>query len=744
MKIAKAAVTITLVAIPYLAIAQATLEEVIVTAQKVEENVQSVPISISTFSGESLRERGVVQARQIADVTPNLQWKGDGNVLGNTVHIRGVGSNSTSGEAVPAVGVYLDEININNASALGLFLFDVERLDVLRGPQGTLYGRNTTGGAINVVSKTPQVRGGVQGDLRLSYGNFNAIDAEGGVGFDLTEVMSARISGMYRNRDGVVDNTNLGVDARSLDVYSLRGQLGFEPGDTFDAILSIQYSEVDNDENLFKSQGLFDPATFGPCTTPRDLGACSDFFGYVDTPDLHENQSDLSPKEYAESLMVSLRANWYVGQATLTSITGYFDFDRPAAKNFQDVDATPFDILNTAFGVPSEQFSQELRLASNTGGNLSWVAGLYYFTEEMSSPVTIAARGYGPGFISGGPGLEGIWTTFEQDTDTFAAFGQATLDLTGKLSLTAGLRWTWEDKETVNSSYVINIDSLPTVIDPDADLGAFVIFPFFENFEDSRNSSEPSWRVALDYAAFDDTFLYASITRGYRAGIGNAAAIFDSSEAGIVEPEFVTAYEIGVKSDVQDWLRINAAGYFYDFTDQQVSVFVFGTEKLTNAGESTIYGAEFEVLAQPTVNWLMSLGLGFLDTKFDEYDAGELGDFSGNELPAAPNVNVNGLVRYDHPVGNGWFSAQFDFTYVDRQFFSNDNDPLLGEGEYWLINARLAYRFMEEKVEVAGWARNITDENYLVEGFDNADFTGSNLLLTGTPRTFGIEVNYNF
>lgn len=744
MKISNTLMTILLVFIPHTLIAQGILEEIVVTAQKREENLQSVPISITTLSGEALRDLGVSQARQIAEVTPNLQWKGDSNILGNTIHIRGIGTNSTGGEAVPAVGVYFDEISINNTYALGLFLYDVERLDVLRGPQGTLYGRNTTGGAVNIVSRTPEVGGGVQGDLHLGYGNFNSVDFEGGLGFDLTDNLSARISGMYKNRDGLVDNTFLGNDARSLDVYSLRGQLAFEPTDSFDAILSVQYSEVDNDQNLFKSQGLLDPATFGPCATPENLGTCSDFFGYVDSSDFHDNQSDFSPEEYAESYMVSLRANWDIGPVTVTSVTGYFDFDRPGARTSQDVDATPFDILNTAFGSPSDQFSQELRITSNTDGNLSWVVGLYYFTEDLSSPVTIAARGYGPGFISGGPNLEGVWTTFEQDTETFAIFGQTTWDLTDKISLTGGLRWTWEDKETLNSSYTINVDSLPTVVDPGSNLFPFVIFPFFENVEDSQDTSEPSWRMALDYTVTENILLYASITRGFKAGIGNSAAVFDPAEAGLVEPEFVTAYETGIKSDVLDWLRINASGFYYDFTDQQVSVFVFGTEQLDNAAESTVYGAEFEVVAQPNENLFISLGIGLLDTEFDEYDGGALGDFSGNELPAAPSVNLNGLVRYEHPVGTGRVGTQFSFTHMDSQFFTNANNPLLAQDSYWLLNARLGYRFMDDKFEIAGWIRNLADEDYLVEGFDNADFTGANLLLTGTPRTYGIELNYNF
>lgn len=741
------------------AIAGTKLEEIVVTAQKRAENVQDVPLSIAVFSSEKLKELGAGVSRDLAAVTPNLQWKGDSDLLGNNIFLRGIGTNSLGAEAVSAVGIYVDEVGIVNSQAVGFFLFDLDRVEVLRGPQGTLYGRNSTGGAVNYHSKKPEIGSDLHGYIDVNVGSFEQRDLEAAVGFSVADNAAARISVLHKETEGAMDIKGANKES-SQDADAVRGQVLWEPVESLSILANLHYGEVEGNLRPYKQIGLLAPAQpiagFGPagpipnpCPFNPGIGSgCSDLFGFVDDDDYDSASADFVGRDEAETIGGLLNVNWELDGVTVTSITAYEDFE--SVRN-QDVDASLNDILTQPAIGSSEQFTQEIRFSSTGDSRLNWIAGLYYSNENLDQEVLITTRGFGPGFVSMGPNLEGIHLDYTQETESYAIFGQAVYDISEKFSLTLGLRRTWEEKEMVHTSSVVNLDSFPDsdLINLNNDLSPFVLFPTIDGVEDEINVAEYSYRVALDYQVTEDILLFTSLTRSFKSGVGNSQATFDPLEAGLVDPEFLKAFEVGFKSTLLDnRLQLNGTLFYYDFTDQQVTIFTptgsgIPVQVISNAGKSTIFGAEFELTAQLTENWLTTFGLGLLDTEYDEFDAGLLGDLSGNELAAAPEINFNGLIKYEQELGNGVFSAQVDFTYTDDQFFSANNDPILTEEGYWLAGARVAYKMMDEKLEVALWVKNLFDKEYVTDAFDVASF-GYDLAQVGIQRRVGVNVRYLF
>lgn len=734
--------------------ADAKIEEIVVTAQKRAENIQDIPLSVTAFSAEAMNNLGLEASRDLAAVTPNFQWKSD-TQLGNTLFLRGIGTNSFGSEAVSAVGIYIDEVNISNSHSIGFSLFDLERVEVLRGPQGTLFGRNSTGGAVSFHTQKPDLEKGFNGYIDIDIGTYEQANFEGAVGFPMGENSAGRIAVMHKEREGLKENRT--SDDSSVDTDAVRGQFLWDPSDKLSILVSAHYGEVDNIVQPFKQIGLQDPTNpfvlgpFGPVTgtcplQPKIGSGCSDLFGYVDDDDFDEGSSDIGAEDRAENWGGLVKVDWELNGVTFTSITGFEDneFDR-----LQDVDGSPIDQLTQGEFNESDQFSQEFRFTSSNDAPVQWVAGLYYFREDLDSDILITARGFGPGFVSFGPNLEGLFLDYSQETSTAGIYGQASYEFTDKLTLTAGIRWTREKKEFEHSTFVVNLDTLPGKVNLSNDLSPFYLFPTIDSVEDEETTSEPSYRFALEYQATEDILYYASIARSFKAGVGNSQATFDPIEARLVDPEFLTAYEVGVKSTWLDQrLRLNASLFYYDFEDQQVAIFTatgsgIPVQVISNAGESTLYGGELEFAMAPTENWLISLGLGLLDSEFDKFDGGLLGDLSGNELPLAPSINFNGLVRFQHEFHFGVISLQTDFTFVDDQFFNANNDPLLTSDEYWVVGARVSYKTLDDNLEIALWAKNIFDEEYIADAYDVSDF-GFDLARTGAQTTAGVNIIYRF
>ena len=688
------------------------LEEVVVTAQKREQSMQDIGISITSLSGTEISNLGLVTSVEVAAQTPNLNIK---QSFGNNVpqiFLRGVGINDPNANANGAVGVYVDEVNLVSPMALTFQLFDIERVEVLRGPQGTLYGRNTTGGAVNFVSRKPTQ------DLEMyatvGYGRFDAINAEGAISGGISENLAARASFVINEDDGFHTNRVTGNDdLGDMGSWAIRGLVDWQVAENIDVLLNVHGGKTRTNALPHQFQGLIDPVTFGPCD-PR-TAVCSDFFGYTDTDDdPYSHDLDLEGETELDNFGASIRINWELDNFTVTSITSYEDSERFASE---DADASPGFSVHTAFDDDNEQFAQELRLTSNNESALSWIVGGFYSKEE-SNIHNLYDLPIAPVFID---------QVFNQESESLAGFVHLEWAFADNWNLTLGGRYTTEDRE----------------MDQTTD-------PFVPFVADEIDFDNVSGKIGLDYQFNENLLLFTSFSTGFKSGGYNGSLIFAPESLAPFDAETLQSIEVGFKSELfENRVRLNVTGFYYEYDDQQVFTFRSAgglpVQVLDNAASSEIYGLEAELLATPIDGLDIRLGLGLLDAEMQEFESDFGEDLSGNKLVLAPDVSFNGLIRYEWPLGGdyGRMAIQTDFNYQDDIFFDTRNGPLLSEEGYWLVNSRLSYMTQDERWEIAAWVKNLADEEYKTEAFDFSDF-GYNLLFFGRPRTYGVEISYSY
>lgn len=723
------------------------LEEVVVTAQRREQSVQDIPIAISAFSGDRLAELGVTVARDIAAYTPSLQWKGAFKFAAPTIFLRGIGDNTFQANNVSAVGFYFDDVYVSSGTGLNQLTLDLDRVEVLKGPQGTLYGRNTTGGAVNFIARKPEVGGTFTARGSVTAARYEAYSAEAAVEGPLGERTAVRVAASFDQDAGPFRFTELDEVGRDISASAWRALLAFKPTESLDLLLNLRGSRSAADA-IQKMTGSLDPVTFGPCARIHIGSDCVDFSGFAGSGDYLEDHGGVRSRERdIDTLGGSIRLDWTTDAFVATSITAYEENDR---AHREDLDHAPADWIQNEWLTGAEQFSQELRLRSTReDASTRWIVGAYYSSEELDSFQSFTLRGFGPGALSlVGTTLEGIAQTATQELESAAVFGELYRDLGAQWTLTAGLRYTYEEKSIGLDAWIFDADGTsPAIPAFEAYSRNNVLFPTVHQ-DDDPDWSEMSGRLALEYRPVDDVMVYGSVARGFKAGGYNGGALLDQAEAVVVDPEFLTAYELGLKSELLDGrLRLNAAAFYYDLTDQQVFVLEsvgpgLVVQTLSNAGESSVTGGEAELQFAPNDALLLSLGGSWLDAQFDEFTSGEQ-DFSGNRLPAAPEFSATGLARYTWNLPNdAQLSLQGDFTYNDDQYFEATNNPVLAESAYAIGNARLEYSSADGRYSVALWGRNLADERYLIDGFDNAAF-GWIVYVPGDPRTYGVTISVN-
>ena len=730
--------------------AESLIEEIVVSARKRDENIQDVPISITAFSGAAARKLGITEAKQFASLTPSLEWKSPSEYAITNIYIRGVGDNSFSPNAVTAVAIYTDEAFISSPAGANLLLLDVERVEVLKGPQGTLYGKNSTGGAVNFISRKPDVDDGTNGYIYGKAGAFDEYGIEAAAGTALGNNTAIRGAIKWGTDDGPVDYSNIpGADGPDRDTLSWRVLLRHDLNDDIRLLFNLHGS--DNESNVpGKFSGLLDPAgTFGPCpgrTGLVDHGLnCVDAFGQRTSADYDVSDVTFIGEEGVENFGASFRLDWEFESFTLTTLTAYEDLE---SFFIDDLDHSAFDAFQFDLDNEQTQFSQEIRLTSNSDGKLGWTLGAYYFEEDTEAFTDVHSRGFGPGGLTaalvGFPvtmGLEGIGQTIEQDVTSVAVFGEIYFELNDRIRLTAGARWTDEEKEFSLLSGLYNVDSIAQ-----GELPTAALFNQTFVFPTVVHAGDPSWseisgRVALDYTLTEEILIYGSWSRGFKAGGFNGGALFSQDEASIVDPEFLSAFELGIKSTLMGGrARFNVAGFYYDFTDQQIfNLDSTGTPspQLSNAGESEVLGLEVELEAEPVDALYLKLGASVLDTEFTS------GGLDGNDLPSAPDVSFSGIIRYTKPIDfGGLLYLQSDFSYNDDRFFNPDN--VVFHEDYWLAGAALGYETADGRYSAQLWVKNAFDEDYYTDANDGLSFIGNRNASPGTPRSYGITVGAHF
>ena len=738
------------------------VQALVVTAQKRSENIQDVPISIQAFGAQDIQALGIKSSVDLGAVTPNVDIAlvaGPGNQP--IITIRGIGLNDYDTNNAGPNGIYVDEVYLSSPASQSFATFDLDRIEVLKGPQGTLYGRNTSGGAINFVTAKPTDT--YTGDLHAEYSSFNTFNLEAGVGGPIAPGLDGRVAFVENHSSGFFHNDLTGHSENGTQNYGVRAMLLWKPAEALKVLLNVHGGQVDNRVTEYRHIGDLVPGTQNSpsptvCTVTQAYdGGCVDLFGYGTPSDFYHGAFNRNEHLKVNSLGGYLRGDYAAGPVTLTSISAFEHNDK---IHPEDSDASPNRLLEINFGVRSNTFTQEVR-AAHSGDKLNWVVGFYYLHENLkqNQPIFLFLDfdkfgGFG---VPPGPGNgDGIafraFDRSEQITDAYAGFGQADYAVTRRLKLTLGGRYTTESR-------AFHYDG--SVQYQSGGMDNFGPIQQLALTDEQLSNSAFNYRAALDYKLTDDILVYGSIATGYKSGDFNGSFLsLVPAEIALqlkpVKPEHVTAYEVGFKSSLFDHrLLFDAAGFYNQYNDLQVFVLVppvpggsgFPVNVLDNAKKAHTEGVEAQVEAKPFANFTVSAQFGYLETRLDDYITAQLiaqPDFTGKQLPVSPHFSMAGLADYKIPFGSGALDLQFTWTYKSHQFFDISNDPYTTQSGYWLENARVAYQFAGSGLEVAAWVRNLSDQKYFLDEFDLTSPFGFIQGIVGTPRSFGGEINYRF
>ena len=720
------------------AVAQ-VLEEITVTAQKREQSITDVSISMNAFTSEDMRVFRVEDPTDIAQLVSNMDIKGTLGGVNPAITVRGVGLNDFNANNNPSVGVYVDEVFLASPAMLTARMFDVERVEVLKGPQGTLYGRNATGGAVNIVNRKPTQE--IDGYISIGVGDYDQSQIEGAIGGGFSETVSGRLSASYSNQ-GESFHTNLltGSDFGDLETTAIRGQLLFEPSDTFTAHISAHHAQTEGTNTPFTIFGLLDPAqpfTYvrcGPALAFQfDNSQCGDVYGIQELDDNDPYTHTFNPAD-ADTYVVdtdvtgmAARLEWDLENVTITSITGVESQDRVFGDN---VNSHPLQFSRIVHDEEISQFSQEIRLAGETSNGAQWIAGVFYSQDEFESANNFQSFDL---FFT-----ELFWDV-DQETTTYAFFGSIDWTLSDSVTLTTGLRYTDEEIDFAGGTTDLNPFDASCILDPLCGPTGFGVVPI-TGVDSQFTDDNISGRIALEFRPSDDLLVYGSVSTGFKSGGFFGDFTFDNAELAPFQSETITSYEVGTKATLAGGkVQLNAAAFFYDYQDIQTLVPGTLVTAFTNAEDADVTGLDVDILAAPAEGWTFGLGLGLLDTEL-----GAIGVVpAGGQLPNAAEFQANGLIRYEFGVGSNLTGGvQANFKHTDDMFRDAFNDPFNFTDSYTTTDARVWVGSENGKWEAALWAKNIGDEEYVEQAFNFIDITGLANQLYGAPRTYGITFTY--
>ncbi len=693
------------------------LEEVVVTAQKRQQNLQDIPVSAQAFNAEDIRVMGADSVAELIFAAPSLNA---GGLSGSQqqMGIRGIIDYSRNPGVDPRMGIYIDEVYQGQGYSADQPLLGLANVEILRGPQGTLFGKNTVSGAINLVTKQPTDE--FEGEMALTYGNEGQVKAQAYFSGGLADNLFGSLSVAYDERDGLYDNTFLNEEIGDYDRISSRGKLYWVATDALDFTLSVDYTKRDSTE---------------PSGTPLALPR-------------FDIQAGQGTDDQLEFWGVALKATYEMESGyELISITSYRDTEYVFDG---DDDMQPQLFQQTLFDEYNDQYTQELRIQSPAEGDFTWLAGLYYFDSERSTgrsseigeDLFAAALGPAAPFAAG--------TAFAPstvDNTSYAAFFHADWALTDNLTMTFGVRYN-EDKKTADWRQ-FNVNASGGAVPPLA-LFPGEAFGFFDKeFKGTRRENSTSPTIALNYQFDNGTLIYGRYSKAAKAGGFNADFVL-RPDLGAFEhdQETVDSYEVGVKATMlEDTVRLNIAAFQMDFEDYQVQAFVDNppyttSPELLNAAEVTVQGLEVELTWVPVDNFRVFVNATSLDTEYDKFDLGNFSgqDFTGNPLPYAPDLKYFIGAQYIAQLGGGSLTFDVDYTSVDEQYSSPNSIEINKLPDYSLVNARIAYMPAEGNWELALWGRNLGDEEY--RRTNNQNFLGFDRTLWGDPRLYGVTFSY--
>lgn len=699
------------------------LEDIVVTAQKRSENLQTVPLSLTAFSGDTLEKSAVTNIAELAARTPNVSYEtfSPGQPR---YYIRGIGSGGSGSARDGAVGIFVDDVYMGRPAMTGTDFVDLARVEILRGPQGTLFGRNVVGGAISYFTSKPDDEFRAQAALTL--GNYRKIDGNFLVSGPIAEGLSAKVAVSSRNHNGYAFNETTGKDIEDEQSISARGALRFQPNSDVDIHLNADISRLRATGNWWHllREG---PNSIGKSNPDprRGRNHADDGFSDVDNGGL------------------SLNARFQTGIGEIASITAYREANSSVRSNTTGLLVAALTDPNRAQGhhtlfiqqndLDSSQFSQELRLASEIGSNIDTVFGLFYFHENVKSTDIVDYR-----FLrfssEGRRRFDG-----RNKTDSYAVFGNIAWDVTDQLKLRAGLRWSRDEKDHVavagGNNFVPYRD------------GGVIVPGFTAPGKGAWSAFTPSFSV--NYQASPAKFLYASVSRGFKSGGFSDSEIEKLSAMTPFDPEFAWNYEIGVKTEWFDRrLRLNASLFYTDYKDLQVSVIrvvdpnfpPFGSTG--NAGSVAIKGVELEINAIPLDGWNIYGNYAYTDSNIKELISGTT-NLAGNRLARAPRNKFFVGTSYETELGNGYkAAARVEYTYSSLYFSTINNSPVEAVNGLRSLDLGLTVTTPDDKWSVDFWGKNMTDRLNInsISEVPPADGYASFM----PPRTFGATLRFRY
>ena len=706
------------------------LEEVVVTARKREEGLQDAPISISAFTGDSLELRGITNIVDVGGITPNLTYQNNPATGGSssvaTVYVRGIGQRDFLGTIDNGVGFYIDDVYIARTVGATVDLLELDRVEVLRGPQGTLFGRNNVGGAIALHSKRPSEELG--GYISGSVGTDSLFKVRGSLNLPITDNLLSSFTVAVHEQDGYVDRPASGNELGDDDLTAIRGNFLWTPSDAVEVKLGIDYSSEEENGPAFQLvdvdevgefgngfPGFFNNVTagascnfaeFGPFNTSNPACYNDQFVGDV-------NQGTAPTFSDTDVFGFSLGVTWDISEnLTLKSITGYRDLDAQFAR---DADASPLEVVHFFDDFQSEQFSQEFQLLGSSFDNkLDWIVGLYYFDEDVFNQNVL-------GFA-----IANFDSQNDITSESTAVFAQGTYHVTDQLDVTVGVRYTDEEKTFDPTQIVVNSNiGIPPGVP---------ILPFGVN---TFETDETTPLVNIAYNVNDSLLVYGTYSEGFRSG-GFVQRIFPPRPDVVdFEPEFVDSVEAGFKySNPDGTFSLNGAAFFSDYNDIQVRVPQGVAQVEQNVGEAEISGVELEMKWQPAPSWFIEAGFGYTDAEFTEIDidissiplnpdgslTADLSDpFSvvqlDNEFDHVPEFSANASISKELSMQNGSnMVVRLSANHHSGYFNDPLNLPQIETPNVTLVDLTASWTSPAETYGINAGIKNLTDEEYLTSG----------------------------
>jgi len=681
------------------------LAPVTVTARKKEENALSAPLSVSTFTGEQLEAQGVVSFDQVLSTVPNAgQSGGIGGNLQGLISIRGISTLVRFVGLETGVGFYVDGVYTGRPENFNQDLIDIERIEVLRGPQGALFGKNTIAGAINIITKTPEE---FEAQAELTAGNYNLFQTRAGISGAIVEnTLFGSLSTSYTSRDGFVENAGTGGDLDNADLATYRGKLRWTPSSSTEFILSADALVDRGNPAFFEVTDVAfvdDPSEATPFTVNSD-------------------QPNFLDRDVWGA---SLTANIDIGDGTWTTVAAYRDTSFDAGL---DDDKVPVRFFVDFFSSETNFSSLETRYSGQINDRIDYVAGLYYFTQDANNVSNFALGD----FLTGVPGVEPpIDLTSSVDTDSVAAFFNFDIALTEKISLELGGRYVEEEKDATHVQ-----DDMTGIFGS-------------TSFARSRTDDDFSPTVSISYEDLAGYLLYGRYAEGFKSAGFNTDFVSAGSNLE-VEPEKARSFEVGFKTALFDnRAQLNLAAFTTEYEDLQLSQIAGAGVSLNNAAEAEISGIEADITAVAGDYWDLSASLGLLDATYDDFPGcpvpgaetePTVANCSGNFLNLAPEVTAQLAAQFTYPVSDSlnWI-GRADANYRSEVFFEPQNSDRLSGDSRTLLNLRTGI-VSDKGWELFVWANNVTDETYVNFADDRSAIFVNTTTSYGTPKTYGVTL----